>query len=129
MTAGVLAAVTRIKARLSIGVMATGLCLSGAAYAGDVPFAATAGPGEQLTGTVDQDDSSGDMNSVTGLAAGPVSGTYTLDRTNPHAELDGTGLKLHVDFDRGDQSVSAHLDVCATPDKCDPGAKVRLWEK
>lgn len=66
---------TRIKARLSIGVMAAGLCLSGAAHAGDVPFAANVEPGEQLTGTVDQDDSSGDMNSATGSAAGPVSGT------------------------------------------------------
>jgi hypothetical protein len=43
--------VTRIKARLSIGVMAAGLCLSGAAHTGNVPIAATAGPGEQLAGT------------------------------------------------------------------------------
>jgi len=69
------------------------------------------------------------MNSATGTASGPVSGTYTLDRGSPHAELDGTGLKLHVDFDRGDQSVSAHLDTCATPDKCDAGKPVTLWEK
>ena len=109
--------------------MAAGLCLSGAAHAGDIPFAAAAGPGEQLSGTVDQDDSSGDMNSVTGSAAGPVSGSYRLDPTNPHAELDGAGLKLHVDFDHGDQSVSAHLDACATPDTCKSGAKVTLWEK
>ena len=118
-----------IKARLSIGVIATGLFLSGPAWAGDVPFAATPGPGEQLTGTVDQDDFPGDMNSATGIASGPVSGSYTLDRGHPHAELDGTGMKLFVDFDRGDQSVSAHLDLCATADKCDPGAKITLWEK
>lgn len=117
-----------IKTRLSIGVIA-GLLLSGAAYAGDVPFAASPGANEQLTGTVDQDDSSGDMNSATGIASGPVSGTYTLDRSSPHAELDGTGLKLHVDFDRGDQSVSAHLDTCASPDQCTAGKPVTLWEK
>lgn len=116
------------KARLSIGVMAA-FFLSGTAWAGDVPFTASPGGNVQLTGTVDQDDFSGDMNSATGTASGPVSGTYTLDRTNPHAELDGTGLKLHVDFDRGDQSVSAHLDTCATADKCDPGKPVMLWEK
>src|SRR5271154_1444903 len=110
-----------IKARLSIGMIAAGLFLSGAAYAGDVSFAATPGPGEQLNGTVDQDDSSGDMNSATGTASGPVSGSYTVDRGHPNAELDGTGLKLHVDFDRGDQSVSAHLDTCPTPDQCTAG--------
>jgi len=118
-----------IKARLSIGVIAFPLFLSGAAFAGDVPFSVSLGTNEQLSGTVDQDDSSGDMNSATGTASGPVSGTYTLDRGSPHAELDGTGLKLHVDFDRGDQSVSAHLDTCATPDKCDAGKPVTLWEK
>jgi len=118
-----------LKTRLSIGVIAAGFFLSSVAWAGDVPFTAAPGPGEQLSGTVDQDDSSGDMNSATGTASGPVSGTYTLDRNSPHAELDGTGLKLHVDFDRGDQSVSAHLDTCASPDQCTAGKPVTLWEK
>jgi len=117
-----------IKARLSIGVIAV-FFLSGTAWAGDVPFAVSPGANEQLTGTVDQDDSSGDMNSATGIASGPVSGSYTLDRLHAHAELDGTGLKLHVDFDRGDQSVSAHLDTCASPDQCTAGKLVTLWEK
>jgi hypothetical protein len=118
-----------IKTHLGMSVIAAGLCLSGAAYAGDVPFAITAGSGEQLGGTVDQDDSSGDMNSATGVASGPVSGSFTLDRTHPHAELDGAGLKLMVDFDHGDQSVSAHLDICPTADSCDVGPKLTLWEK
>jgi hypothetical protein len=117
------------KTRLSIAVIAAVIFFSGAAYAGDVPFSATLGANVQLTGTVDQDDSSGDMNAATGTASGPVSGTYTLDRSTPHAELDGTGLKLHVDFDRGDQSVSAHLDTCTTPDQCTAGKPVMLWEK
>jgi hypothetical protein len=118
-----------IKVRLGRGVIAAGFFLAGPAWAGDVSFAVTAGTGEQLSGTVDQDDSSGDMNSAIGVASGPVSGSYTLDRTHPHVELDGVGLKLHVDFDRGDQSVSAHLDTCQTSDNCSPGANVTLWEK
>jgi len=118
-----------IKTRLGTGVLAVGLLFVGTAWAGDVPFSVTAGTGEQLSGTVDQDDSSGDMNALTGVASGPVSGSYTLDRTHPHVELDGVGLKLHVDFDRGDQSVSAHLDNCPSPDSCSPSAKITLWEK
>ena len=117
------------KAHLSISAIAIGFCLSRGAFAGEIPFATTLGSGERLTGTVEQDDSSGDMNSAAGTAAGPVSGSFTLDRSNPHAELDGTGLKLHLDFDRGDQSISARLDVCASQGQCQPSAKVTVWEK
>jgi hypothetical protein len=113
----------------SIGAMAAGLFLSGAAFAGDVPYAADLSPTEHVTGTVDQDDSSGDMNGATGIAAGPVEGTFTINRVNPHVVLDGPGLKLHVDFDRGDQSVSARLDTCASADQCTAGSPVSLWEK
>ena len=118
-----------IKVRFGICAIAAGVFLSGAAYAGDVPYTADLGPNEHVTGTVDQDDSSGDMNGLTGVAAGPVEGTFSLGRTNPHVVLDGPGVKLHVDFDRGDQSVSAHLDSCTGPDKCDYGKPVSLWEK
>jgi hypothetical protein len=118
-----------MKRLLGIGVFSGAVLLSGAAFAGDVPYAADLGPNEHVTGTVDQDDSSGDMNAATGTAAGQVEGTFFLNRANPHVVLDGIGLKLHVDFDRGDQSVSAHLDTCAAPDKCDPGKPVMLWEK
>jgi hypothetical protein len=117
------------KKRLNAGMFAAALCLSGPAHAGGIPFAVSLGRGVQLTGTVNQDDSSGDMNSAVITAAGPVTGTFTLTRADPRAEMDGPGLKLRMDFDHGDQSVSAYLDTCATPDKCDPGAKVTLWEK
>jgi hypothetical protein len=87
------------------------------------------GPNQQVTGTIDVDDSSGDANSVIGTVSGAVSGKYALDRSNTHAEFPGLGLKLTVSFERADQRVTARLDNCASVDSCTAGALVILWEK
>jgi hypothetical protein len=103
---------------------------SGTANAAEIPYTVAIGPNEQLTGTVYLDDSSGDAQSASGVASGVVNGKYTVDGGNTHAEISGTGLKLNVNFERASQRVSARLDACpASPDRCDAGNLVVLWEK
>jgi hypothetical protein len=121
-----------IKALLSIAMISAALAvfLPGAANAAEIPFTVALGPGEQLTGTVVLDDSSGDAQSASGVASGVVNGKYSVDGANPHAEISGPGLKLTVNFERASQRFSARLDTCpASPDRCDAGSLVVLWEK
>jgi hypothetical protein len=104
--------------------------LSGTASAAEIPYTVGVGPNEQLTGVVYLDDSSGDAESASGVASGAVNGKYALDSNNPHAEMYGTALKLNVNFERGSQRLSARLDSCPiSPDSCDAGNLVILWEK
>ena len=103
--------------------------LSGTANAAEIPYAVALGPDEQLTGTVSLDDSSGDALSASGMASGVVTGTYTVDGGTTHAEISGTGLKLTINFERTSQRFSARLDTCSSPDRCDAGNLVTLWEK
>jgi hypothetical protein len=86
------------------------------AWANDVTFEKDAGK-VHVTGTVEIDDSSGDIVAVTGEASGAASGKYQLSRTEIDAEVAGK-LKLH--FDRRNQQITASLD----------GAEpVTLWQK
>jgi hypothetical protein len=121
-----------IKAPLSIGMISAVLAgfLSSAANAAEIPYTVAIGPDEQLTGTVYLDDSSGDAQSASGVASGVVNGKYGVDGSNAHAEISSPGLKLNVDFERASQRVSARLDSCpVSPDRCDAGNLVILWEK
>ncbi len=103
-----------MRAVLAFTVMA--LALSGAAWANDIAFTKDVG-GAHLTGTVEIDDSSGDIVAVVGGASGAVSGKYTLDRVNIDAQV---GSKLILHFDRRNQQISARLDG---------GDAVILWAK
>ena len=104
--------------------------LSAAANAAEIPYTVALGPDEQLTGIVTLDDSSGDALSASGVASGAVNGKYAVDGANRHAEISGPGLKLNVNFERASQRFSARLDTCpVTPDRCDAGNMVVLWEK
>jgi imidazolonepropionase-like amidohydrolase len=103
--------------------------LSGTANAAEVPYTVALGPDEQLTGIVSLDDSSGDALSASGAASGVVSGEYTVDGGTTHAEISGAGLKLTINFERASQRFSARLDTCSSPDRCDAGKPVTLWEK
>jgi hypothetical protein len=104
--------------------------LSGTANAAEIPYAVALGPDEQLAGIVTLDDSSGDALSASGAASGVVTGKYTVDGGTTHAEISGTGLKLTINFERASQRFSARLDSCpASPDHCDAGKPVVLWEK
>jgi hypothetical protein len=121
-----------IKTLLSISmtVAAFAAFLSGTANAAEIPYAVALGPNEQLTGTVSLDDSSGDAQSTSGVASGVVSGKYTVDGGTTHAEISGPGLKLNIIFERASQRFSARLDTCpASPDRCDAGSLVVIWEK
>jgi hypothetical protein len=118
-----------IKTLLNIAAAGFALFACAAASADEIPFTGVVGPNQQVTGTVYVDDSSGDANSVIGTVSGAVSGKYTLDRSNTHAEFPGPALKLTVSFERADQMVTAHLDNCASADSCTAGALVTLWEK
>ena len=91
------------------------LALCGAAHATDVSFAKDVGAAH-LSGTVEVDDSSGDIVSVSGEASGAVSGKYALSQVAPDARI--AGLMLH--FDRRNQAVTAQLDG---------GSPVTVWEK
>jgi hypothetical protein len=114
----------------SSALAAFAVFLSGTANAAETPYAVALGPDEQLTGTVSLDDSSGDALSASGVASGVVIGKYTVDGGTTHAEIYGTGLKLNIDFERASQRFSARLDTCpASPDQCDAGNLVTLWEK
>lgn len=92
-----------------------------AAWANEVSFEKDAGKAH-VTGTVEIDDSSGDIVGVTGEAlimgdGGSVRGKYQLSRTDLDAEPAGK-LKLH--FDRRNQQITASLD----------GAEpVTVWQK
>ena len=103
--------------------------LPGTANAAEISYAVALGPDEQLTGTVSLDDSSGDALSASGTASGVVTGTYTVDGGTTHAEISGTGLKLNINFEHASQRFSARLDSCSSPDHCDAGKLVVLWEK
>lgn len=94
-----------MRAVLAFGALSLALC--GTAGANDIGFAKDVG-GAHLTGTVEIDDSSGDILSITGEASGAVSGKYSLDRVNIDAEVEGEKLLLH--FDRRNQQISARLD-------------------
>jgi len=121
-----------LKSRLaaSAALAAVAGFLSGMANAAEIPYAVALGPDEQLTGTVSLDDSSGDALSASGAASGVVTGTYTVDGGSTHAEISGSGLKLNINFERASQRFSARLDTCpVTPDHCDAGKLVTLWEK
>jgi hypothetical protein len=114
----------------SSALVAVAVFLSGAANAAEIPYAVALGTDEQLTGTVSLDDSSGDALSASGVASGVVTGKYTVDGGTTHAEISATGLKLNVNFERASQRFSARLDTCpASPDHCDAGKMVVLWEK
>jgi hypothetical protein len=104
------------------------LALCGAAHANDVTYAADAGAAH-LTGTVEIDDSSGDIVAVSGQASGAVSGRYLLSRSDPDAELTGEGAKLALHFDRRNQQVTAHLDACAKDGNCTAADPVTVFEK
>jgi hypothetical protein len=113
--------------QLSSGIISTAVVLSGAASAADVPYTADIGP-VHLTGTVDVDDSSADVWSVTGQASGAVSGKYNLDSVNTESEITAQGMKLVVIFNPRDRKLSARLDICASPDSCTAGNPVTVWQ-
>lgn len=113
--------------QLSSGVISAAVVLSGAASASDVPYAADIGP-VHLAGTVDVDDSSADVWSVTGQASGAVNGKYDLDRVHTESEITVQGMKLVVIFDRRDRQLRARLDACASPDSCTAGNPVTVWQ-
>jgi hypothetical protein len=92
----------RRRWQLSSGVISAAVVLSGAASASDVPYMADIGP-VHLTGTVDVDDSSADVWSVTGQASGAVNGKYDLDGVNTESEITVEGMKLIVIFNRRDR--------------------------
>jgi hypothetical protein len=95
------------------------MLLSSAALANDVSFSVDVPPNVHVTGTVDVDDSSGDINSVKGEVSGAVSGSFQLDPLTPQMAI-GQGPRLTLHFDRRNQQVSAQLDG---------GNTVTLWEK
>ena len=104
--------------------------LPGPAAAGEIPYAATVGPGEHITGAVSVDDSSGEVSSAKGTASGAVGGAFALDRANTDAELLGATAKLDIHLDRKSEQLRARLDACAAgPDNCTPGNWVTLWEQ
>ena len=113
---------------VAVSAMFAGL-IPGAASAGDIPYSVNLTADEKLSGLIDQDDSSGDINSAKGAATGPVSGNYSVDPANLNAALAGPGQKLEVNLNRRDQQVRARLDACTTPDSCTEGNWVTLWEK
>jgi hypothetical protein len=100
----------------------------GAAFAADIPYSVNVTSAEKLSGIVDQDDSSGDMNSAKGTASGPVAGDFAVDQLTLNAALTGPGQKLEVNFDRRNQQLRARMDICASADNCTEGAWVTLWE-
>ena len=114
-----------MKARLLVAMLA----LSGPAWANDLTYDKDVAPNEHLSGTIEIDDSSGDVNSVTGEATGAVKGAYRLDPVNIQAEIADPAGKLVINFNRRDQAVTAHLDICASPDTCTPSDPVTVWEK
>lgn len=120
-----------IKALWNICVISAGFAgfLHGAARAAEIPYTIGAGPGEKLSGIVYVDDSSGDALSTSGVASGVVNGKYAVDGANTHTELNGTGWKLTVTFNRAEQQFGARLDTCPGPDDCTAGSLVILWEK
>ena len=103
--------------------------LSGAASAGEIPFSKELGPNQKISGIVDQDDSSGEMNAAKGTASGAANGEFILGRVDPNAAITGSGVKLEVNFSRREQQLRARLDTCASADSCSEGAWVVLWEK
>jgi hypothetical protein len=119
----------RAKLLLSLAAISAACLLPVAANAADIPYSINLGPTEKLTGIVDQDDSSGDINSAKGSATGPVSGDYAVDPATVNAALTGAGQKLEINFNRRDQQVRARLDICASADGCTTGDWVTLWEK
>ena len=119
----------RANVLLGLCAMSAAILSPGAASAGDIPYSVNLTPDEKLSGTVDQDDSSGEMNSAKGTASGPVSGDYAVSLTNLNTTLTATGVKLDVTFNRRDQQLRARLDTCATPATCTEGAWVIVWEK
>jgi hypothetical protein len=116
--------------RISMILAAFAAFWSGTANADEIPYTVAIGPNEQITGTVYLDDSSGEAQSASGVASGVVNGKYTLDGGNTHAEISGAVWKLNINFERASQRVSARLDACPlSPDRCDAGNLVVLWEK
>jgi len=95
------------------------LALCGAAPATDISFIKDVGAAH-LAGTVEVDDSSGDIVSVSGEASGAVSGKYRLSQVNPDAQIAGASSKLALHFDRRNQQLTAQLDG---------GDPVTVWEK
>jgi hypothetical protein len=111
---------------MKIWLAAAAVFLCGAASAHEVNFQKDVAEGEHVTGTVDVDDSSGEINGVTGDAKGVVSGSFTLDPANRQAEIAGQNSKLVVTFDRRNQSVTAELQTCADG-ACSGGKPVEIW--
>jgi hypothetical protein len=104
--------------------------LSGPAAAGEIPYAVAVGAGEQLSGVVYVDDSSGEVSSAKGRASGAVSGEFALDRATADAEMHDANAKLDVQLDRKSQQLRARLDACPISlDSCSPGNWVTLWEQ
>ena len=99
------------------------------AVAGEMPYAVAVGAGEQLSGTVYVDDSSGEVSSAKGVASGSVHGAFTLDPAHADAELHEATVKLEIHLDRKSAQLRARLDSCPSPDNCIPGAWVTLWEQ
>ena len=104
--------------------------VSNSATAGEIPYTVAVGAGEQLSGIVYVDDSSGEVSSAKGAASGDVSGAFTLDRANTDAEMHSATSKLEIHLDRKSAQLRARLDACpAGPDSCTPGNWVTLWEQ
>ncbi len=116
------------RASLLLSVCAIFALLPGAGFAADIPYSVNVTPEEKLSGIVDQDDSSGDMNSAKGTASGPLAGDYAVDLLDLNAALTGPGATLDVNFDRRNQQLRARLDSCPSPDRCTMGDWVTLWE-
>jgi len=104
--------------------------LSAPAAASEIPYAVAISAGEQLSGTVYVDDSSGEVSSAKGTASGTVSGDFVLDRINVDAEMHGATSKLELHLDRKSAQLRARLDACAAGlDNCTPGNWVTVWEQ
>jgi hypothetical protein len=117
---------TFLRLSLAVAVFAGLSCVP--ASASDTSYTMAVGA-VQLTGAIDINDSDGNGQAVNGTASGAVSGKYSLDYGNPHAEIAGAGVKLILNYSSGSQNFTARLDTCATPDSCTPGSLVTVWEK
>jgi hypothetical protein len=121
-----------LRARLSKGALFAAFIglLSGPAAASEIPYAVAVGSGEQLSGVVVVDDSSGEVTAAKGAASGAVTGDYALDAGSADAVLHSATSKLDVHLDRKSLQLRARLDSCAVSlDSCSPGNWVTLWEQ
>ncbi|HWY62741.1 MAG TPA: hypothetical protein VNW15_12645 [Rhizomicrobium sp.] len=115
--------------RAAVGALAC--LLAGATHAGEISYNVKIDEGEQLTGTVEQDDSSGAVISAKGTASGTVNGDFALDGGKSNAVMLGAAAKLDIVLDRASQQLRARLDRCSPrpADTCIGGDWVTLWEQ